>query len=176
VRAFFINRYTNFGDSATELILSDEQIGTVVEVSEDLNKGILCVGGAFVAATSDIDIGFRKVRDFSQASLTGQSLLMQSIKSPNDSTCTVFLMAAATPSKIVLGEGEKRLIDNKSLFAMTSGTQLKLFENEGFKKAIGGGEGRFMTVVEGPGTVWIAPERKKASTLIQQITRMIMPG
>ncbi len=173
----FINRFTNHGEETTELILSDEQIGTVVEVSDDLANGILCIGGAFVAATADIDVGFKKVRDFSQAALTGQSLWMQHIKhTDKDKPCTVFLMAAATPAKINLSEGERRLIDNKSLFAMTEGTRLRLFENEGLKKAMGGGEGRFMTVVEGPGTVWIAPERKKASNFIQQIIKMVIPG
>ena len=173
----FINRFTNRGEDTTELILSDKQIGTVVEVSDDLANGILCISGAFVAATADIDVGFKKVRDFSQAALTGQSLWMQRIRRVNkDKPCTVFLMAAATPKRINLIEGEKRLIDNESLFAMTEGTKLRLFENEGFKRAIGGGEGRFMTVVEGSGTVWIAPQRKRSSNFIQQIIKRVIPG
>jgi uncharacterized protein (AIM24 family) len=175
--SLYINKITNKSRKPENLVLSDNQVGTVVEITDELDTGILCLSGAFIAATGDVGISFERVRSFDQAALTGQSLWMQHCKNRNpEDPATVFLMAAAKPVEIDLQEGQYQMIDNTSLFAMTKGMRLRLYENEGLATALGGGEGRFMTVVEGPGKLWVAPERATSSSVVQQVMKMVIPG
>lgn len=175
--SLFINKYTNASKEDAQISFSDESVGTIVEVSEELEEGILCSRGAFMAATNVIDIGFERVRSFSVASLTAQSMWMQFCKKSNpESDSVVFLMSGANPIKRELKEGQMLCVDNKAIFAMTKNMKLRAYENENYKSAYFGGEGRFLTVAQGPGTIWIAPEKQMPSgnTLLKQI-RSLLP-
>lgn len=60
-----------------------------------------------------------------------------------------------------------------SLLAMTKGIQLRIFEQEGLTKAIASGEGRFTTVAQGPGNIWLSRRKRTVFNPIQRITRII---
>lgn len=175
--SLFINKYTNMSKKDAAISFSDESVGSIVEISDELGEGVLCSRGAFMAATNLIEIGFKQVRSFSVASLTSQPMWMQFCQNSNpEDNSTVFLMSGAMPTKHKLEAGQMLCVDNKAIFAMTKGIGLRAYENESYKSAYFSGEGRFLTVAQGPGTVWIAPEKQelKGNALVQKI-RSFLP-
>lgn len=77
----------------------------------------------------------------------------------------VFLEIDGSLVKKELKAGEKLKIDNGYLAAMTSGVDLNIETVKGVKNIVFGGEGLFLTTLQGPGTVWIQsmPVSKLAS-------------
>lgn len=77
----------------------------------------------------------------------------------------VFLEIDGSLVKKELQTGEKLKIDNGHLAAMTSKVDLNIETVKGVKNIVFGGEGLFLTTLEGPGTVWIQsmPVSKLAS-------------
>lgn len=77
----------------------------------------------------------------------------------------VFLEIDGSLVKKELKAGEKLKIDNGHLAVMTSGVDLNIETVKGVKNIVFGGEGLFLTTLQGPGTVWIQsmPVSKLAS-------------
>lgn len=88
---------------------------------------------------------------------------MQKITGPGK----VYLEIDGEVVKKYLEPGEKLKVDNGYVAAMTSGVKLDIETVPGLKNIMFGGEGLFLTTVEGPGTVYLQsmPVSKLASML-----------
>ena len=76
---------------------------------------------------------------------------MQKVTGPGK----VFLEIDGDLVKKELAAGEKLVIDNGYLAAMTEGVELNIETVKGLKNIVFGGEGLFITTLTGPGTVWL---------------------
>ena len=76
---------------------------------------------------------------------------MQKITGPGK----VYLEIDGEVVKKELQAGEKLKVDNGYVAAMTSAVKLDITTVPGLKNIVFGGEGLFLTTVEGPGTVWL---------------------
>ena len=76
---------------------------------------------------------------------------MQKITGPGK----VFLEIDGSVVKKELQAGEKLKVDNGYVAAMTKDVKLNIETVKGMKNIVFGGEGLFLTTVEGPGTVWL---------------------
>ena len=76
---------------------------------------------------------------------------MQKITGPGK----VYLEIDGEVVKKELQAGEKLKVDNGYVAAMESGVKLDITTVPGLKNIMFGGEGLFLTTVEGPGTVWL---------------------
>ena len=88
---------------------------------------------------------------------------MQKITGPGK----VYLEIDGEVVKKELKAGEKIKVDNGYVAAMEAGVKLDITTVPGLKNIMFGGEGLFLTTVEGPGTVWLQsmPISKLASLL-----------
>lgn len=174
----FINEYENCGRNQASISFSDSRVGTIVQMDGDvLDAGVRCVRGAFFAAVGQVNVGLVSGRNLPQALLTGQSKWLQSCENANTGEAsTLFLTAPSAPVKKDLEAGQLAVADNDALLAMTKDVKIKLFENTGLKSRFGGGEGRFMTVFEGPGSVWLTATAEKESSFVGGLLERFIPG
>ena len=76
---------------------------------------------------------------------------MQKITGPG----RVFLEIDGEVVQKELQAGEKLRVDNGYVAAMTQNVDLDIQMVKGLKNIVLGGEGLFLTTLEGPGTVWL---------------------
>ena len=76
---------------------------------------------------------------------------MQKITGPGK----IFLEIDGAVVKKELAAGEKMKVDNGYVAAMTENVKLDITTVKGMKNILFGGEGLFLTTLEGPGTVWL---------------------
>ena len=81
----------------------------------------------------------------------GEGFIMQKITGPGK----VFLEIDGEVVKKELQAGERLKVDNGYVAAMTQGVNLDITTVSGLKNIMFGGEGLFLTTVEGPGTVYL---------------------
>lgn len=94
---------------------------------------------------------------------------MQKITGPGK----VFLEIDGNVIKKELQAGEKLKVDNGYVAAMTENVKLDIETVKGMKNIVFGGEGLFLTTLEGPGTVYLQsmPIAKLASLFYMNTAR-----
>lgn len=160
--SLFMNIYTAEKDDV-EIAFSSSFPGKILEF--DLNQGetIIAQKRAFLCAESSVDIAMHFRKKLGAGFFGGEGFIMQKITGPGK----VYLEIDGEVVKKYLEQGEKLKVDNGYVAAMTSGVKLDIETVPGLKNIMFGGEGLFLTTVEGPGTVYLQsmPVSKLASML-----------
>lgn len=160
--SLFMNIYTAEKDDV-EIAFSSSFPGKILEF--DLNEGetIIAQKRAFLCAESTVDIAMHFRKKLGAGFFGGEGFIMQKITGPGK----VYLEIDGEVVKKYLEPGEKLKVDNGYVAAMTSGVKLDIETVPGLKNIMFGGEGLFLTTVEGPGTVYLQsmPVSKLASML-----------
>lgn len=160
--SLFMNIYTAEKDDV-EIAFSSSFPGKILEF--DLNQGetIIAQKRAFLCAESSVDIAMHFRKKLGAGFFGGEGFIMQKITGPGK----VYLEIDGEVVKKYLEPGEKLKVDNGYVAAMTSGVKLDIETVPGLKNIMFGGEGLFLTTVEGPGTVYLQsmPVSKLASML-----------
>lgn len=160
--SLFINIYTAEKDDV-EIAFSSSFPGKILEF--DLNQGetIIAQKRAFLCAENTVDIAMHFRKKIGAGFFGGEGFIMQKITGPGK----VYLEIDGEVVKKYLEPGEKLKVDNGYVAAMTSGVKLDIETVPGLKNIMFGGEGLFLTTVEGPGTVYLQsmPVSKLASML-----------
>ena len=158
--SIFMNTYTAEKDDV-EIAFASSFPGEILEF--DLKEGeiIIAQKRAFLCAENTVDISMHFRKKIGAGFFGGEGFIMQKITGPGK----VFLEIDGSLVKKELKAGEKLKIDNGYLAAMTSGVDLNIETVKGVKNIVFGGEGLFLTTLQGPGTVWIQsmPVSKLAS-------------
>lgn len=100
----------------------------------------------------------------------GEGFILQALTGDGD----VFLKAGGTLIRRDLDDGEELRISSGCLVGFSEGVNYDVQMIKGFQNIIGGGEGLFMTILTGPGVVWLSgmpPER-----MISEISRRVPSG
>ena len=158
--SIFMNTYTAEKDDV-EIAFASSFPGEILEF--DLKEGeiIIAQKRAFLCAENTVDISMHFRKKIGAGFFGGVGFIMQKMTRPGK----VFLEIDGSLLKKELQAGEKIKIDNGYLAAMTSGVDLNIETVKGVKNIVFGGEGLFLTTLQGPGTVWIQsmPVSKLAS-------------
>ena len=158
--SIFMNTYTAEKDDV-EIAFASSFPGEILEF--DLKEGeiIIAQKRAFLCAENTVDISMHFRKKIGAGFFGGEGFIMQKMTGPGK----VFLEIDGSLVKKELQTGEKLKIDNGHLAAMTSKVDLNIETVKGVKNIVFGGEGLFLTTLEGPGTVWIQsmPVSKLAS-------------
>ena len=158
--SIFMNTYTAEKDDV-EIAFASSFPGEILEF--DLKEGeiIIAQKRAFLCAENTVDISMHFRKKIGAGFFGGEGFIMQKMTGPGK----VFLEIDGSLVKKELKAGEKLKIDNGYLAAMTSGVDLNIETVKGVKNIVFGGEGLFLTTLQGPGTVWIQsmPVSKLAS-------------
>lgn len=158
--SIFMNTYTAEKDDV-EIAFASSFPGEILEFDLKEGETIIAQKRAFLCAENTVDISMHFRKKIGAGFFGGEGFIMQKITGPGK----VFLEIDGSLVKKELKAGEKLKIDNGYLAAMTSGVDLNIETVKGVKNIVFGGEGLFLTTLQGPGTVWIQsmPVSKLAS-------------
>lgn len=158
--SIFMNTYTAEKDDL-EIAFASSFPGEILEFDLKEGETIIAQKRAFLCAENTVDISMHFRKKIGAGFFGGEGFIMQKMTGPGK----VFLEIDGSLVKKELKAGEKLKIDNGYLAAMTSGVDLNIETVKGVKNIVFGGEGLFLTTLQGPGTVWIQsmPVSKLAS-------------
>ena len=160
--SLFMNIYTAEKDDV-EIAFSSSFPGKILEFDLSQGETIIAQKKAFLCAESTVDIAMHFRKKLGAGFFGGEGVIMQKITGPGK----VYLEIDGEVVKKELKAGEKIKVDNGYVAAMEAGVKLDITTVPGLKNIMFGGEGLFLTTVEGPGTVWLQsmPISKLASLL-----------
>lgn len=148
--SIFMNTYTAKNDNL-EIAFSSCFPGQILEFNLQEGETIIAQKRSLLCAESTVDIAMQFRKKIGAGFFGGEGFIMQKITGPGK----VFLEIDGTVVKKELGQGEKLKIDNGYVAVMTKNVSLDIQMVKGMKNIVFGGEGLFLTTLEGPGTVWL---------------------
>ena len=160
--SLFMNNYTAEKDDV-EISFSSSFPGKILEFDLAQGESIIAQKKAFLCGESSVDISMHFRKKLGAGFFGGEGFIMQKLTGPGK----VFLEIDGEVIRKDLAQGERLKVDNGYVAAMTSSVNLDITTVAGLKNMMFGGEGLFLTTVEGPGTVWLQsmPISKLASML-----------
>ncbi|WEL22900.1 TIGR00266 family protein [Candidatus Nanohalovita haloferacivicina] len=147
--SFFV---TTFSTQQGEGIINfaAEFPGDVIALDLDQGREVLAQEDAFLCSESgNLDTEF--TTSLASGLLGGEGFKMTKVQGPG----MAFLNAGGEVDEIQLQQGQKIKVDTGSVVAFDKGMKYNVERVKGVKNALFGGEGLFLTTLEGPGTVWI---------------------
>ena len=142
--SFFVNNFIAREDNCT-LGLTGNMLGDIEVIN--VNEEFIVQSGAYVASTDDLTLdtqwqGFTK-------GVFGSNLFMLKTLGKGD----MFVNAWGGILSMNLKSGEKMILDNYQLVAMSTSADYRVTKHGGLKTSIFGGEALIIEIV-GPGTVY----------------------
>ncbi|MEZ4238401.1 MAG: AIM24 family protein [Myxococcota bacterium] len=123
----------------------------------DLSRGpIVCTAGSFVGAVGDVDIDMTMARSAGAMLFGGAGLFLQRLSGRG----VAFVHGAGDFIAHELGPGEKMLVSTGNLAVFSGEVRYGVRGVGGCWKSLVGGEGLFMTELEGPGWVMLQSLKK----------------
>lgn len=148
--SLFMNNYTAERDGA-EISFASSFPGKILEFNLQPGESIIAQKSAFLCGESTVDIKMHFRKKLGAGFFGGEGFIMQKITGPGK----VFLEIDGEVIKKELQPGEMLKVDNGYVAAMTESVKLDITTVSGLKNIMFGGEGLFLTTVEGPGIVYL---------------------
>jgi len=149
--SLFMTHFTNTGQGKKHVSFSSPFPGSIIPIDlAQHSGGLLCQKDAFLAAAlgTEIDIAFN--RKLGAGFFGGEGFILERLKGDG----MAFIHAGGTVIKKQLNNETLRL-DTGCLVAFSSGIDYNIEMTKGLKSMFFGGEGLFLTTLQGSGTVWI---------------------
>ena len=146
----FMNTYTAQQDGL-EIGFSSCFPGKILEFDLKDGETIIAQKRSFLCAENTVDISMQFRKKLGAGFFGGEGFIMQKITGSGK----VFLEIDGSVVKKELQAGEKLKVDNGYVAVMTKDVKLNIETVKGVKNIVFGGEGLFLTTLEGPGTVWL---------------------
>jgi uncharacterized protein (TIGR00266 family) len=150
---FFVNKYTAKEDRCV-LGLTGPPIGDIFEISLTKDAGFIIQSGSYIASTSGVEID-TKWQGFTKG-IFGSELFM--LKATGEGK--IFCNAYGGIIEKQISSGEKFILDNYHLVALSLNSDYKVTKFGGLKSTILGGEG-LVTEISGPATVYFQTKNLK---------------
>ena len=151
--SFFVNKFTAKEERCV-LGLTGPPIGDIVEISINSNEGFIVQSGAYIASTTGVEID-TKWQGFTKG-IFGSELFMLKVTGEGKVFCNAY---GGIIEKQIL-QGEKFILDNYHLVALSIDSNYKVIKFGGLKSTILGGEG-LVTEISGPATVYLQTKNLK---------------
>ncbi|HEX9845907.1 MAG TPA: TIGR00266 family protein [Candidatus Nitrosotenuis sp.] len=151
--SFFVNHYTAKEEGCV-LGLTGPPVGDIIEIPISSDSGFIVQSGAYIASTPGVDID-TKWQGFTKG-IFGSELFM--LKTTGEGK--VFCNAYGGIIQKQIASGEKIVLDNYHLVALSLNSDYKVTKFGGLKSTILGGEG-LVTEINGPATVYFQTKNLK---------------
>lgn len=142
--SFFVNEFTAHEDNC-KLGITGNMLGDIEVIKVD--QEFILNSGSFVGSTSKLTLD-TKWQGFTKG-IFGTNMFMLKTVGTGD----IFVNAWGGILKTELAAGEKMILDNYQLVAMSATTDYRVTKHGGFKTTLFGGEALVMEIT-GPGTVY----------------------
>lgn len=151
--SFFVNEYIANEDGCT-LGLTGPPVGDIIEIPISEDGGFIVQSGAYIASTTGVDID-TKWQGFTKG-IFGSEIFM--LKATGNGK--VFCNAYGSIMEKQLANGEKMILDNYHLVALSQNSDYRVTKFGGLKNTILGGEG-LVTEIIGPATIYFQTKNLK---------------
>ncbi|MFY3741420.1 MAG: uncharacterized protein (TIGR00266 family) [Candidatus Nitrosomirales archaeon] len=151
--SFFVNDYAAQEDGCT-LGLTGPPVGDIMHIPISNGNGYIVQSGAYIASTTGVDID-TKWQGFTKG-LFGSEFFMLKVTGSGD----MFVNAYGGIINKQLGNGEKMVLDNYHLVALSENASYKVTKLQGMKTTVLGGEG-LVTEITGPGSIYFQTKNLK---------------
>ncbi len=147
--SMFLMTYTARKDDA-EITFSSAFPGNILAFALDGNRELICQKQAFLCASDGIEteLAFNTPK---AGFFGGEGFIMQRIKGCG----MVFLELDGAVTEKTLATGERIRVDTGNVAAFDASVRYTADTIKGLKNAMLGGEGLFLSVLEGPGSVYL---------------------
>lgn len=147
--SLFLVRYTARRDNA-QITFASTFPGNILAFELDGQRELICQKHAFLCASEGIEteLAFNTPRT---GFFGGEGFIMQRIKGRG----LVFLELDGTVAEKTLAAGERIRVDTGNVAAFDASVHYTADTVKGFKNMVLGGEGLFLSVLEGPGSVYL---------------------
>lgn len=149
--SLFTTHFTNKGESRSRAAFGAPYPGTIMALNlTELGGNVTCQKDAFLCAArgTKIDIAFNK--RLGAGFFGGEGFILQRLSGDG----MAFIQAGGTVIEKKLNGGKLR-VDTGCLVGFTDGVEYSIERAGGLKSMIFGGEGIFLTTLQGHGTVWL---------------------
>jgi uncharacterized protein (TIGR00266 family) len=168
--SLFMTHFTNRGPGKKHVAFAAPYPGTVVPIDlSALGGELLCEKDAFLCAALGTSVGIAFNKKFGAGLFGGEGFILQRLQGDG----MAFVHAGGTIIRKEL-KGEKLLVDTGCLVAFSTGVQYDIQRAGNLKSMVFGGEGLFLTTLQGHGTVWL--QSMPFSRLAQRITSTFSSG
>ncbi len=168
----FLTDFTYTGEQQGTVGLGTDFPSKIVRLTlQDYdNSTLICQRGAYLASNPVVNIDMEFTKKLGTGFFGGQGFILQRLSGQGD----VLIKAGGTLVEKDLIEGEVLRVSSGSIVAFTSTVEYDIQMMPGIKNVMFGGEGLFITTLQGPGKVWLQgmpPDR-----MIAEIARRVPSG
>ncbi len=144
--------------------------GKIVAKQLSDNEYIICQKGAFLAGDSSISVEAFFKKKLGAGFFGGEGFILQKITGPG----MVFLELDGHVEEYDLSPGEVMKVDTGNVAAFESSVKFDIETVKGIKNVFFGGEGLFLTVLTGPGKIYL--QTMPIQNLAGEISRYFNTG
>ena len=149
--SIFMTHFTNQGSGKRRVAFASPFPGRIIPVDlAELGGELLCQKDAFLCAAFGTSVGIAFTQKLGAGFFGGEGFILQKLSGDG----FVFIHACGAIIKKNL-QGEKLRVDTGCLVAFTPGIHYNIERAGGLKSMFFGGEGLFLTTLQGHGTVWL---------------------
>lgn len=150
--SLFMSIFTNKGSNKSVVAFAAPYPGKVIPMDlSDYDGQLTCQRDSFLCSAKGISIDIAFQKKIGVGFFGGEGFIMQKLSGDGLS----FLHAGGTVIKKDLVQGEVIKIDTGCLVALTKEVNYDIQFVGNVKSALFGGEGLFLAILKGPGSVWL---------------------
>jgi len=160
---------TNFTakDSKGFVVFNAECPGKILKLELKEGEEIICKKDSFMAAQQTVKLSTFFNRKFGAGLLGGEGFVLQKLTGPG----IAFVNLGGEITETELADGQMLKVDTGCIAMMTPSIKFDIVRIPGVKNMLFGGEGLFLSTVEGPGKVWL--QSMPVSSLAKAVSRYI---
>jgi len=148
---FLTEFQTNEGSG---IVSFGKQLGKIIPIKLNEGETITARTDSYIASTTEIDINVALVKRIGAGLFGGKGFILQTFKA-NAPDQTVFLEASGQIITFNLEAGQLIKVDTGNTVAFESTVDYDIQRVGNITTMVFGGEGMFLSVLKGPGRVWV---------------------
>lgn len=150
---FFITEFKNMhpDDLPQKVAFAAPFPGEIFHVEVAEYKPIICQKGAYMCSVGDIEFDIRFNKRLGAGFFGGEGFVFQELKGQGD----VFLHAGGKVVVLDLEQDEILRVDTGAVVAFSQSVRFDIETIRGIRNMVFGGEGLFLTTLQGPGRVYL---------------------
>lgn len=147
--SMFQNIYTAQGDAS--ITFGSSFPGKILDVNITPEKALIAQKNCFLASESGVQLSVHFNKNFGAGLFGDEGFIMQKLSGNG----TAFLEIDGDLAEKELAPGEKLVLSTGNVAAFEASVHMEIQRVQGVKNVLFGGEGLFLTVLTGPGKVWL---------------------
>lgn len=125
--------------------------GKIIPIEITSGRSIICQRDSFMVAEEGVELAIHLQKKLGAGFFGGEGFIMQRLSGQG----MAFVEIDGEVVEFDLAPGEILKVDTSHLAMMEETVQMEIEMVKGFKNVIFGGEGLFLTTLQGPGKVWL---------------------